>query len=124
MSKTFVIAGAIIMFIGVAAGAFGAHGLKSYFVDHPTLEATYETAVQYQLIHGLALFAIAWATTQWPGGLTTWAGYFIILGVIIFSGSLYVLVLTNTAWLGAITPIGGVAMLSGWAALALAAWRS
>ena len=124
MSKTFVIAGAIFMFIGVAAGAFGAHGLKDYFVDHPTLEATYETAVQYQLIHGLALFAIAWATTQWPGGLTTWAGYFIILGVIIFSGSLYVLVLTNTAWLGAITPVGGVAMLSGWAALALAAWRS
>lgn len=124
MSKTFVIAGAIFMFIGVGAGAFGAHGLKAYFVDHPTLEATYKTAVQYQLIHGLALFAIAWATTQWPGGLTTWAGYLIIAGVLIFSGSLYLLVLTDTGWFGAITPIGGVAMLAGWAALALAAWRS
>ena len=124
MSKTFVIAGSIFMFLGVAAGAFGAHGLKDYFVDHPTYEAIYKTAVQYQLIHGLALFAIAWATTQWPGALTTWAGYFMILGVLIFSGSLYLLVLTGTGWLGAITPVGGVSMLAGWATLAIAAWRS
>ena len=124
MSKTFVIIGAIFMFLGVSAGAFGAHGLESYFVDHPQLEATYETAVQYQLIHGLALFAIAWAATQWPGALITWAGYFMVLGILIFSGSLYLLVLTDTGWFGAITPVGGVALLSGWAILAVAAWRS
>ena len=112
------------MFFGVAAGAFGAHGLTDYFVEYPRYEAIYETAVQYQLIHGLALFAIAWATTQWPSALTTWAGYFIILGVLLFSGTLYLLVLTDTGWFGAITPMGGIALLSGWAALAIAAWRN
>jgi len=111
------------MFLGVAAGAFGAHGLERYFVEHPALEPTYLTAVRYQLIHGLALLAVAWATIQWPGTLVNLAGYAFVAGIIIFSGSLYVLVLTDTSWLGAITPIGGVALLAGWLLLASAAWR-
>ena len=111
------------MLLGVAAGAFGAHGLESYFSDHPDLEPTYLTAVRYQLIHGLALLAVAWAVTQWPGSLVNWAGYLLLAGVVIFSGSLYLLVLTDTRWLGAITPIGGLAFLTGWALLILAAWR-
>lgn len=111
------------MLLGVGAGAFGAHGLESYFADHPDLESTYLTAVRYQLIHGLALLVVAWATTQWPGTLVNWAGYLLVAGVVIFSGSLYLLVLTNTRWLGAITPIGGVAFMAGWALLILAAWR-
>ncbi len=124
MDKTFAVFGAIFMFAGVAAGAFGAHGLENHFVEYPRLEAIYKTAVQYQLIHGLALFAIAWAVTQWPDNLTIWAGRLIIIGVLVFSGSLYLLVMTNTSWLGAITPFGGIAMLSGWAALVFAIWRT
>lgn len=111
------------MFLGVAAGAFGAHGLSGYFGDHPDLEPTYLTAVRYQLIHGLAVLVVAWATTRWPGALTNWAGYAFLVGVVVFSGSLYVLVLTNTGWLGAITPLGGLALLAGWVLLVVAAWR-
>ena len=111
------------MLLGVAAGAFGAHGLEDYFVKHPDLEATYLTAVRYQLIHGLALLVVAWAVNQWPGSLVNWGGYLLVAGVLIFSGSLYLLVLTDTRWLGAITPIGGVAFLAGWALLIVGAWR-
>ena len=111
------------MFVAVAAGAFGAHGLEGYFSDHPGLESTYLTAVRYQMIHGLALLVVAWAATQWPSSLVNWAGYLFVAGIVLFSGSLYVLVLTDTSWLGAITPLGGVAFLAGWALLILAAWR-
>jgi uncharacterized membrane protein YgdD (TMEM256/DUF423 family) len=123
MDRFFFIAGSVIMLLGVAAGAFGAHGLEGYFAEHPDLEATYLTAVRYQLIHGLALLAVAWAAVQWPGSLVNWSGYLLIAGVLIFSGSLYLLVMTDTRWLGAVTPIGGVAFLVGWALLILAAWR-
>ena len=123
MERIFFVAGSVIMLLGVAAGAFGAHGLEGYFSDHPGLESTYLTAVRYQMIHGLALLAVAWAATRWTGPLVNWAGYFLIAGVLIFSGSLYVLVLTDTAWLGAITPLGGAAFLIGWTLLIAAAWR-
>ena len=123
MDRIFFVIGSIIMLLGVAAGAFGAHGLERYFAEHPALESTYLTAVRYQLIHGLALLAVAWATTHWSSTLVNWAGYSFVAGVIVFSGSLYLLVLTDTGWLGAITPIGGVAFLAGWLLLAFAAWR-
>lgn len=112
------------MFLGVAAGAFGAHGLSRYFSVHSGLAATYETAVRYHLIHALALFIAAWAAQRWPGSLSTWAGYLFLAGILIFSGSLYLLVFTRTRWLGAITPIGGVAFLAGWLCLFITAWRS
>ena len=112
------------MMIGVGAGAFGAHGLSSYFEQFPNLAGTYETAVKYHVYHAIGILFMAWATTKWPGALTSWAGYLLFAGVIIFSGSLYLLVLTRQSWLGAITPIGGVAFISGWACLLLAAWRS
>ena len=124
MEKTFVMISALLMFVGVGAGAFGAHGLSNYFEQYPSLKETYDTAVRYHLIHGIAIFGVAWAASQWPGSLTTWAGYLLLVGVLIFSGSLYLLVLTRTSWLGAITPIGGVAFLAGWACLFLAAFRS
>jgi uncharacterized membrane protein YgdD (TMEM256/DUF423 family) len=124
MDRTFFVIGSLVMFLAVAAGAFGSHGLASYFVEHPNLESTYLTAVRYQLIHGLALLAVAWATTHWSSVLVNWAGYAFIAGLIFFSGSLYVLVLTDTGWLGAITPVGGVAFLAGWLLLAAAAWRA
>lgn len=123
MEKLFTMLGALFMFVGVGAGAFGAHGLSSYFNQYPNLAGTYDTAVRYHMIHGLALFVAAWAATRWPGALTTWSGYLFVAGILIFSGSLYLLVFTRQSWLGAITPIGGLAFLSGWLLLALAAWR-
>jgi uncharacterized membrane protein YgdD (TMEM256/DUF423 family) len=124
MSKLFVLLGAALMILGVGAGAFGAHGLSSYFERFPNLEATFETAVRYHIYHALALFAAAWLADKWPMGLTTWAGYLFLAGIVIFSGSLYLLVLTRQNWLGAITPIGGVSFIVGWGCLFLAAWRS
>ena len=123
MDRFFVIFGAVFGFLAVATGAFGAHALKAHFASFPNLEATFETAVRYHFYHAIALLFVGWAITQWPGSLTNWAGYCFIAGILIFSGSLYTLVLTNMRWLGAITPIGGVAFLSGWVCLALAAWR-
>ncbi len=123
MDRFFFVAGSVTMLLGVAAGAFGAHSLADYFAEHPDLEATYLTAVRYQLIHGLALLAVAWAASQWPGSLVNWAGFLLVAGVVIFSGSLYLLVMTDTPWLGAITPIGGVAFLAGWVLLIVVAWR-
>jgi uncharacterized membrane protein YgdD (TMEM256/DUF423 family) len=124
MERTFVILGASLMFLAVAAGAFGAHGLRGYFEQYPNLEATFDTAVRYHIVHALALLVIAWAVTRWPAALTNWAGYLFLGGIIIFSGSLYLLVFTRARWWGAITPVGGVAFLAGWICLLLAAWRS
>ncbi|NKB90476.1 MAG: DUF423 domain-containing protein [Acidobacteria bacterium] len=119
MDKTFFAIGAISALIGVAAGAFGAHGLEGRIT--PERLVTFETAVRYQMYHALALLAVAWATTRWPGTPTTAAGWLFVVGTVVFSGSLYLLVLTDTRWLGAITPIGGVAFLAGWACLVWAA---
>jgi uncharacterized membrane protein YgdD (TMEM256/DUF423 family) len=121
MAKLFVMLGAALMFLGVALGAFGAHGLSAYLARHE-LANTFETAVRYHMIHGLALFAAAWTVDKWGGALPTWAGYLFVAGIILFSGSLYLLVATRMRWLGAITPLGGVAFLAGWLCLFLAAW--
>ena len=112
------------MFIAVGAGAFGAHGLSSYFAAHPDLEGTYETAVRYQMIHGLALFVAAWISTKYGNSLASWAGYLFLAGILLFSGSLYLLVFTRQSWLGAVAPIGGVALLAGWVVVAASAIRS
>jgi len=124
MERLFVILGSVLMFLGVGAGAFGAHGLRGYFEQYPNLSGIYDTAVQYLMIHGLALISVAWVTTNWTGKLANWAGYFFLLGVFLFSGSLFLLVLTRMSWFGAITPLGGIAFLAGWLCLALVAWRS
>jgi uncharacterized membrane protein YgdD (TMEM256/DUF423 family) len=119
--------GAMAGLLGVLAGAFGSHGLK----DHasPALQLTWETAARYQMYHALGLLAVAWASTRWPGKLTTAAGWLFTAGILIFCGSLYVLVLGEIRhpdhWkkLGMITPIGGLSFMAGWVALFLAAWR-
>ncbi len=123
MERTFVLLGSALMFLGVSLGAFGAHGLEAYLIRHD-LAGTFDTAVRYHVYHALALFAVAWAAGKWPGTLTTWAGYLLFAGVILFSGSLYLLVATRLRWLGAVTPLGGVAFVVGWALLFLAAWRN
>lgn len=113
--------GSVLALFGVAAGAFGAHGLEGA-VSAARL-ATWQTAAHYQVVHALALLATSWAATRWPGPLTRAAGWLFVIGIVLFSGSLYALVLTDSEWLGAITPLGGVAFLSGWACLGWASWR-
>ena len=122
MERRFFALGAMLAMIGVAAGAFGAHALKSRLA--PDMLAVFEVGVRYQLVHALALLAVAWAITRWPGRTALYAGVLFIAGIVLFSGSLYLLALTGERSLGAITPFGGVAFLAGWACLAWAAWRS
>jgi uncharacterized membrane protein YgdD (TMEM256/DUF423 family) len=112
MTRFFLAVGAVLAGIGVAAGAFGAHGLEGRVT--PERLETFHTAVTYQMYHALALLAVGWVVAQGGGSLVRGAGYCFIVGILIFSGSLYVLVLTDTSWLGAITPMGGAAFLAGW----------
>ena len=121
MDRLFFALGAVSAFIAVAAGAFGAHGLRGQLA--PDLLAVFETGARYQMYHALALLAVAWAMTRWPGALLAWAGWLFVLGTVLFSGSLYALALSGVRWLGAITPLGGLAFLAGWACLALSASR-
>jgi len=120
-SAAWLATGAVAGGIGVALGAFGAHGLKSRV--GPDQLAIFETGVRYHLVHALALLAVAWAAERWPGTWTTLAGWAFLLGILIFSGSLYLMTLAGARWLGAITPIGGLSFLLGWAALFIAALR-
>jgi uncharacterized membrane protein YgdD (TMEM256/DUF423 family) len=119
--SAWMILGSILGACGVALGAFGAHALKSR-VD-PVMLAVFDTAVRYHLTHALALLAVAWASERWPGAASTTAGWLFAAGILVFSGSLYVMVLTGARWLGAVTPLGGLALIGGWCALALAALR-
>ena len=120
MTVTFTLLAGIVGFLGVALGAFGAHALAPRWKDTPNLEAAFKTGVQYHMVHALALMGIAWAGTQWPGsGLLTAAGWLLVLGIVLFSGSLYALALTGNRRLGAITPLGGLAFLGGWLCLVL-----
>jgi uncharacterized membrane protein YgdD (TMEM256/DUF423 family) len=112
----FALAGCISAFIAVAAGAFGAHSLRSRLT--PDLLAVFETGARYQMYHALALLALAWAATRWPGLSIRAAGWLFIGGTLLFSGSLYLMALTGSRWLGAITPIGGLLFLAGWLAFA------
>jgi uncharacterized membrane protein YgdD (TMEM256/DUF423 family) len=121
MERFFAIAGAIASLTGVAVGAFGAHGLRGRLT--PADLEIFETGVRYHMYHALGLFAVAWVASRWPSGTANWAGWLLIVGIVVFSGSLYTLVLTGQRWLGAVTPIGGVALIAGWAALAWAVYR-
>jgi uncharacterized membrane protein YgdD (TMEM256/DUF423 family) len=122
VDRVFAGLGAVAAFVAVALGAFGAHALRARLT--PADLDIFETAVRYQMYHALALIAVAWASTRWPGGLTLAAGWAFLIGIVVFSGSLYVLVLSGQRWLGAVTPLGGLAFLLGWLLLALRMLRS
>lgn len=124
MERLFLLVGALSALTAVAAGAFGAHALRGRLGSD--LLDVFETAARYQMYHALALIALgvflgraAVAASPW----LTASGWCFITGTVLFSGSLYVLALTGVRWLGAITPLGGVALLIGWAAFALGVWR-
>ena len=118
MTQKWLMAACIFGFLAVAIGAFGAHGLSSYFNDNPDLEDNYHTATLYQMFHTVGLLGVAWASTQWSSAWVQRAGYAFVAGIVLFSGSLYILSLTDMSWFGAITPFGGLAFLFGWASLA------
>jgi uncharacterized membrane protein YgdD (TMEM256/DUF423 family) len=118
MERLFVVLGSLSALIAVALGAFGAHGLRARV--SPDMLVTFETGARYHMYHALGMLAVGWAATRWPGAPL--AGWLFLAGTVLFSGSLYVLVLTGQRWLGAVTPFGGVAFILGWAALARAVW--
>ena len=121
MDRAFFGMGALSGLVGVAAGAFGAHALKARLT--PEQLQTFETGARYQMVHALALLAVAWAVTRWPGRPAAIAGWLFVAGTLLFSGSLYALALTGVRGLGAVTPLGGLCLLGGWAFLAWAALR-
>ncbi|NPU95234.1 MAG: DUF423 domain-containing protein [Gammaproteobacteria bacterium] len=111
--KTFIVIGAVAMALGVVLGAFGAHGLKSRLT--PDLLAVYQTGVEYHLYHALGLILVGILVVQFPhiSGLKV-GGWLLLAGILVFSGSLYVLAISGVRWLGAVTPIGGLAFIAGW----------
>jgi len=120
--RQLTILAALNMIAAVGAGAFGAHGLKRMLA--PDLLAIWQTGVLYHLIHALGLFIVALLGARFGSALLSTAGLVMFAGIVLFSGSLYLLAVTGTRWLGAITPLGGVAFLLAWALVAWAAWRS
>lgn len=120
--RALAVCGAVLAFLAVAAGAFGAHALEGRL--EPDAIEVFETAARYHAYHALALVALAALAARWPDPWWGLAGGLFVAGILVFSGSLYALALSGVRWLGAITPIGGLAMLAGWLAAAVAAWRS
>lgn len=120
MIRPFLVLAAFLGLTGVALGAFAAHGLKSQLsADYL---AVFQTGVHYQLIHALALIGVALLALHAPNRLLTVAGVLFVLGVLLFSGSLYLITLTGLK-VGIVTPIGGVAFMGGWLCLLLAGWK-
>jgi uncharacterized membrane protein YgdD (TMEM256/DUF423 family) len=119
MDRTFLLIGALAGFLGVAFGAFGAHALRARL--SPEMLAVFETGVRYQMYHALAILLVSATIPRFGGWLIVAAGWLMTVGIVLFSGSLYALALTGVTTLGAITPIGGLAFLAGWACLAVAA---
>lgn len=113
------LAGSMLGFVGVALGAFGAHGLASRFT--PETKGWWETATLYLLVHAVAIFATGLSGRT---GLFSTGGWIMVLGAIVFSGTLYAMALGGPRWFGAITPMGGLGLLGGWALFAVAALRS
>lgn len=122
-AKTFLALGSVGMLLAVALGAFGAHALKKTLA--PELMAVYETAVNYHFYHALGLLAVGLLALHLPeSGTLRWAGFLMVVGLLLFSGSLYALSLSGIRALGAITPVGGVAFLAAWLLLAVAVVRA
>jgi len=122
MSKFWFVVGSVWAGVAVALGAFGAHGLRARV--EPALLAAWETGVRYHLVHALALLAVALATARWPDARVDLAGWLFLVGSLLFSGSLYAMALGAPRGLGAVTPLGGAAMIVGWAVLAVAIGRA
>ena len=119
--RLWIVLGAVNAFLSVAAGAFGAHALKARL--SPDLLIIFETGARYHMYHALGLIAVGLVAQLRPSPLLPAAGWAMLAGIVLFSGSLYALALSGVRALGAITPLGGLGFLAGWALLALGAWR-
>lgn len=122
MSRILFALGALSALLGVAAGAFAAHGLRELL--SPERLEVFQTAARYQLLHALGLLALALAAERWPGALWGWSGGLLLVGTLLFSGSLYALAATGVRGWGAVTPFGGASFLAGWACAAWAVLRA
>jgi uncharacterized membrane protein YgdD (TMEM256/DUF423 family) len=120
--RIWTILGALFAFLAVAGGAFGAHALKNHL--SPNDLSTFEIGVRYQMYHALGLFVVGWLVESGRSRPARVAGVLFCAGILVFCGSLYLLVLTGPRWLGAITPMGGVCFMVGWLFVAVAAFRS
>ena len=123
MANLFISLGALSGLLAVTFGAFGAHALRGRLDDYAM--GVFETAVQYHFYHALALVAVGLLALHHPHtALLRSSGWLFVLGLVVFSGSLYALSLTGIKWLGAITPLGGLAFIAGWACFAVAGWKA
>ena len=120
-SQQFLVFGAILAGSGVAAGAFGAHALKE-ILDAPMLQV-FETATRYVMYHAFGLCIVSWAIDHYPAQRLQKSGWLFIIGILLFSGSLYIVSLAGIRWMGAVTPVGGLAVLAGWILLGWGVWR-
>ncbi len=121
MSKTILLTGAALLAMAVIIGAFGAHILKAKLPDD--LMQVYKTGVEYHFYHALGLLLVGILAFQMPSSIINWSAIFLFAGIVLFSGSLYVLAITGIRWLGAITPLGGVSFMVGWGLLFIAVWK-
>ncbi len=119
--RQWIVLGAASAFLSVAAGAFGAHALRARL--SADMQTIFETGARYHMYHSLGLIVIGLFAAQRPSPLLQGAGWAMLVGIVLFSGSLYALALSGIRVLGAITPLGGLGFLAGWGLLALAAWR-
>ncbi len=123
MQKLFLIIGSIATALAVGLGAFGAHGLKEMLTDE--MLDIFETGVKYHFYHAIGLLVIGLVAQLIPNSsLLQWSGWLMLAGIIIFSGSLYILSISGIRWMGAITPIGGLCFIVAWILLALASWQN
>ena len=121
-AQRFLVFGSIIAALGVAAGAFGAHALKE-ILDAPMLQV-FETATRYVMYHAFGLCIVSWAIDRYPEQRLEKSGWLFLIGILLFSGSLYVVSLAGIRWVGAVTPIGGLAFMTGWLLLGWGVWRN
>jgi uncharacterized membrane protein YgdD (TMEM256/DUF423 family) len=120
--RGFIVAGALLAAAAVAAGAFGAHALAARLT--PERLATWETAARYHFYHALALILVGIAAERWPSSALSAAGWLFVAGTAVFGGTVYALALGGPRWLGAITPLGGLALIAGWITFAVAVARA
>lgn len=121
LSQRFLALGSVFAGLAVAAGAFGAHALKEILDEHRL--QVFDTATRYQMYHAFGLCIVAWAMDRYPEQRLEQTGWLFIFGILLFSGSLYVVSLAGIRWMGAITPIGGAAFLAGWLLLGWRIWN-
>ncbi|NQU55321.1 MAG: DUF423 domain-containing protein [Bacteroidetes bacterium] len=121
MSKIILMTASALLVLAVAIGAFGAHGLKSHFSNE--MMQVYKTGVEYHFYHALGLLLVGLLSVSMPSSVINWSAICLTVGIVLFSGSLYLLSVTGIKWLGAITPLGGLSFIAGWILLFVGVWK-